>query len=268
MLVIVIVLDRREPITTRSTSTSKKVPAEGIEPTHPCEYWILSPARLPVPPRRLCSSGSEATEKVLSLQATPSPNLGLATVANRLMIRHMKTSVFSALFILAVFVASESFAATPTVEITARQISNGKAVEKVTTDATGTFQLQALPAGHYTLEFRCRKSPDLKAKQFTLTIRGTRQIGTQGGIAGTSLVGGVALNVEVGPGATVVGQIATGVDAATAQTMYWQPQLLGSNIAGHWTTDKHRAPGYNIVNVPNDIFQKMQDETGAPIETK
>jgi hypothetical protein len=29
------------------------VPAEGIEPTHPCEYWILSPARLPVPPRRL-----------------------------------------------------------------------------------------------------------------------------------------------------------------------------------------------------------------------
>ena len=115
------------------------------------------------------------------------------------MIRHMKTSVFNVLFILAVFVASESFAATPTVEITARQISNGKAVEKVTTDATGTFQLQALPAGNYTLEFRCRKSPDLQAKQFTLTIRGTRQIGTEGGIAGTSLVGGVALNVEVGP---------------------------------------------------------------------
>ena len=31
----------------------EEVPAEGIEPTHPCEYWILSPARLPVPPRRL-----------------------------------------------------------------------------------------------------------------------------------------------------------------------------------------------------------------------
>jgi hypothetical protein len=28
------------------------LPAEGIEPTHSCEYWILSPARLPVPPRR------------------------------------------------------------------------------------------------------------------------------------------------------------------------------------------------------------------------
>ena len=23
------------------------LPAEGLEPTHSCEYWILSPARLP-----------------------------------------------------------------------------------------------------------------------------------------------------------------------------------------------------------------------------
>jgi hypothetical protein len=28
------------------------VPEEGVEPTHPCGYWILSPARLPVPPLR------------------------------------------------------------------------------------------------------------------------------------------------------------------------------------------------------------------------
>jgi hypothetical protein len=29
------------------------VPAEGLEPTRSCDHWILSPARLPVPPRRL-----------------------------------------------------------------------------------------------------------------------------------------------------------------------------------------------------------------------
>src|SRR5205823_6738193 len=29
-----------------------KLPAEGIEPTRSCDHWILSPARLPVPPRR------------------------------------------------------------------------------------------------------------------------------------------------------------------------------------------------------------------------
>ena len=28
------------------------VPAEGLEPTRSCDHWILSPARLPVPPRR------------------------------------------------------------------------------------------------------------------------------------------------------------------------------------------------------------------------
>ncbi len=31
------------------------LPAEGLEPTRPCGHWILSPARLPIPPRRLFS---------------------------------------------------------------------------------------------------------------------------------------------------------------------------------------------------------------------
>lgn len=33
----------------------QRLPAVGVEPTHSCEYWILSPARLPIPPRRRCS---------------------------------------------------------------------------------------------------------------------------------------------------------------------------------------------------------------------
>src|SRR6266404_4990634 len=32
--------------------TQRRMPAEGIEPTRSCDHWILSPARLPVPPRR------------------------------------------------------------------------------------------------------------------------------------------------------------------------------------------------------------------------
>src|SRR5260370_14519415 len=31
------------------------LPAEGLEPTRPCGHWILSPARLPIPPRRQIS---------------------------------------------------------------------------------------------------------------------------------------------------------------------------------------------------------------------
>jgi hypothetical protein len=30
----------------------KSLPAEGLEPTRPYGHWILSPARLPIPPRR------------------------------------------------------------------------------------------------------------------------------------------------------------------------------------------------------------------------
>src|SRR4030095_3932356 len=29
------------------------LPAEGLDTTRPCGHWILSPARLPIPPRRL-----------------------------------------------------------------------------------------------------------------------------------------------------------------------------------------------------------------------
>ena len=33
-------------------TSNARVPAEGLEPTRPCGHWILSPARLPIPPRR------------------------------------------------------------------------------------------------------------------------------------------------------------------------------------------------------------------------
>jgi hypothetical protein len=39
------------------------LPAEGLEPTRSCDHWILSPARLPIPPRRRF--------EILNLQARP-----------------------------------------------------------------------------------------------------------------------------------------------------------------------------------------------------
>ena len=37
------------------------VPKVGIEPTRPCGHWILSPARLPVPPLRRWNSNGDFT---------------------------------------------------------------------------------------------------------------------------------------------------------------------------------------------------------------
>ena len=33
------------------------IPAAGVEPARPCGHWILSPARLPIPPRRQIVTG-------------------------------------------------------------------------------------------------------------------------------------------------------------------------------------------------------------------
>jgi hypothetical protein len=41
------------------------LPAEGLEPTRSCDHWILSPARLPIPPRRLMLEYVVVTNKMM-----------------------------------------------------------------------------------------------------------------------------------------------------------------------------------------------------------
>ena len=49
------------------------VPTEGVEPTHPFGYQILSLARLPIPPRRHGAHSTEATRSCQ--QEFPAPSL-------------------------------------------------------------------------------------------------------------------------------------------------------------------------------------------------
>ena len=74
-----------------STKTDKKtrsenlvfhtIPAAGVEPARPCGHWILSPARLPIPPRRQIVTGVAGFEpthegvKVPCLTAWLYPNI-------------------------------------------------------------------------------------------------------------------------------------------------------------------------------------------------
>src|SRR5437764_13824391 len=46
----------RRPSRSWVDSLAARLPAEGLEPTRSCDHWILSPARLPVPPRRLAKA--------------------------------------------------------------------------------------------------------------------------------------------------------------------------------------------------------------------
>ena len=50
------------------------IPAAGVEPARPRGHWILSPARLPIPPRRhirKAVTGFEPVMKVLQTSALP-----------------------------------------------------------------------------------------------------------------------------------------------------------------------------------------------------
>src|ERR1700719_1059997 len=51
------------------------VPAEGLEPTRSCDHWILSPARLPVPPRRR-RTGAKEYELHTEAQTLPTRSSG------------------------------------------------------------------------------------------------------------------------------------------------------------------------------------------------
>src|SRR5580704_12830105 len=46
----------------RFKAPAPALPTEGVEPTRPCGHRILSPARLPIPPRRLSCRDESLTD--------------------------------------------------------------------------------------------------------------------------------------------------------------------------------------------------------------
>jgi hypothetical protein len=145
----------------------------------------------------------------------------------------MKITARNLLILFVFSVASAVYGAAPSVNITVKQKPGGKIVKQLKTDSGGNFAIGSLAPGAYTLEFRAQQSTDVKNKQFSIAVGGTKASGKQS-VAGNSLVGGVALNVEVGPAANVTGQVAAGPNAAQKKQMVWIPAMLGSNMPGHW----------------------------------
>lgn len=110
--------------------------------------------------------------------------------------------------------------------------------KRATTDARGNFVLE-LPPGRCTLAFRARKAQDTKttstekvtvAATYSIKVEGTKRPVNQSGLTSDSLITGVGIDIEVGSGAKVRGQVLAG---ATKQ-MVWIPKEPGSNIPGRW----------------------------------
>jgi hypothetical protein len=157
------------------------------------------------------------------------------------------------------------YGATPPVKVTVKQRPGGKIVKQVTTDSNGNFSVGTLSPGAYTLEFRSPKPTDVNNRQFSIAVSGTKSSGKQS-VAGSSLVGGVALNVEVGPNAAVSGQVTAGPNAAEKKKMVWIAPEVGSHIPGRWVEEgsADAVAARNSGRLRTEDFRKIQDKGDAP----
>jgi hypothetical protein len=143
----------------------------------------------------------------------------------------MKTILRSILLFAALFAATAIFAV-PTVDITVKQRAGGKIVKQAKSDSGGSFSLGRLPAGEYSLEFRSAGSSQAKETEFSISIDGIKKT-SRSDVSGGSLVGGVTVNVEVGPPTNVLGLIQVGPNVAQRKMIYLAP-IIGSHMPGKW----------------------------------
>lgn len=146
------------------------------------------------------------------------------------------------------------------VEITVKQTSGGKTMKQAKSDASGNFVVGSLPEGAYTFEFRAKNLPDMKKKQVTISVAGTKKSGQLDKIPGDHLVSGVALKVEAAKGANVTGQITTG------PRMVWIAPMLGSNRPGHWVEEDsaEAKASSSRGKMSKQSVQKMQENAYNP----
>ena len=134
------------------------------------------------------------------------------------------------------------------------------------TNAHGTFALDGLAPGSYTLAFRAREAKNLArtpehhnrkeysdkatvASSYAIKIEGTKRAVNQSGVTSDKLTAGFDVAVEIGPGAKVRGQVV----ATEAVRMVWIKEP-GSNLPGRWVpADSAEAKTHRIVHSGPDL---------------
>lgn len=148
------------------------------------------------------------------------------------------------------------------VDVFVKQMPSKRSV----TNVHGTFALDGLAPGRYTLAFRAREAKDLArtpehrnrkeysdkatvASSYAIKIEGTKRAVNQSGVTSEKLTAGFDVAVEVGPGAKVRGQVV----ATEAVRMVWIKEP-GSNLPGHWVpADSAEAKTHRIVHSGPDL---------------
>jgi hypothetical protein len=111
--------------------------------------------------------------------------------------------------------------------------------KRATTNASGTFAFDGLPAGSYSLTFKAKKAQDTKTKatdkvtvatSYTISIEGSKRV-VKSGLTSDNLISGFELRID-GAGSKIRGRVA----ADALKKMVWIPQEPGSHIPGRWVS--------------------------------
>jgi hypothetical protein len=159
---------------------------------------------------------------------------------NSEVMKHMTPGIVFLLVALAtpVIYGGEPARGVAGVDVIVKQRPSDRAV----TDARGNFAIEALAGGSYTLTFRARKAEDLHhsvsdkvfiATSYSIKIDRTKRAVNINSLTSDNLLAGYDVDVDLGPGARIRGQVAAGA----LKNMVWLPKEPGSNIPGHWVEE-------------------------------
>lgn len=142
--------------------------------------------------------------------------------------------------------------------------------KRTATDAGGKFSLEGLPAGSYTLSFRPQKAKDTKtasttkaivATSYSIKVEGTKRPVTLSALTSDKLLEGVDIQIEVGAGAKVRGQVLAG----GLKKMVWIAPEVGSHFSGHWVeADSKEAAAHNSERISGEDFRNSMQRAPDP----
>jgi hypothetical protein len=143
----------------------------------------------------------------------------------------------SSIAIVGWLVAAVSFAsaAVPEMRVTVSD-ANGYAAYKGATNSKGAFATGSLKPGQYVVQFNAKRN-DVAGNNYALIVSAGKKKVVASAVAGEKFAGGgVAMRIEAGGGANIVGQVASDLRTMMkdGRLLVWIPQRIGSHLPAHW----------------------------------
>lgn len=121
------------------------------------------------------------------------------------------------------------------------------------TKANGTFATGDLRPGPYVVRFHSRRAT-VKGDQFMLILLAGKKPLLSNAVAGEKFTspGGVAVKIDVAPGAKITGQVESARALARDKVKvvngkrYFFVRETGSNLGGHWIAEDARGAGRTL----------------------